>query len=162
ADGEAILIHISNFRPVKRIEDVIAIFALVREKRKARLLMVGDGPDRPKAEWLANNHGGSRGVVVVGKEKDMGRLLSIFGVLLLPSELESFGLVALEAMACEVPVIATRVGGLPEVVRDGVDGFLYSVGDVRSMADGCLHILNNPQIREKLGKASRERAHRDF
>ena len=162
ADDEPILIHISNFRPVKRIEDVVAIFALVRQKRKARLLMVGDGPDRPKAEWLANTHGISRDVLFVGKQNDMSELLAISDVLLLPSELESFGLVALEAMACEVPVIATRVGGIPEVVRDGVDGFLYDVGDVRSMADGCLPILNNPQIREKLGKAAREHAMRDF
>ena len=162
ADDEPILIHISNFRPVKRIEDVVAIFALVRQKRKARLLMVGDGPDRPKAEWLANTHGVSRDVLFVGKQNDMSELLAISDVLLLPSELESFGLVALEAMACEVPVIATGVGGIPEVVRDGVDGFLYDVGDVRSMADGCLPILNNPQIREKLGKAAREHAMRDF
>ncbi len=161
-EDEAILIHISNFRPVKRIEDVVAIFALVRQKRKARLLMVGDGPDRPKAEWLANTHGVSRDVLFVGKQNDMSELLAISDVLLLPSELESFGLVALEAMACEVPVIATRVGGLPEVVRDGVDGFLYTVGDVGSMAEGCLHILNNPQIREKLGKAARERATQNF
>ena len=161
-DDEGILIHISNFRPVKRIEDVIAIFALVRQKQRARLLMVGDGPERPKAEWLANTHGVSRDVQFVGKQNDMNELLAISDVLLLPSELESFGLVALEAMACEVPVIATRVGGIPEVVRDGVDGFLYDVGDVRSMADGCLPILNNPQIREKLGKAAREHAMRDF
>jgi len=161
-DDEAILIHISNFRPVKRIEDVVAIFALVRQKRKARLLMVGDGPDRPKAEWLANTHGVSRDVLFVGKQNDMSELLAISDVLLLPSELESFGLVALEAMACEVPVIATRVGGIPEVVRDTVDGFLYSVGDVGSMAEGCLHILNNSQIREKLGKAARERANQNF
>jgi N-acetyl-alpha-D-glucosaminyl L-malate synthase BshA len=162
SDDEAILIHISNFRPVKRIEDVVAIFALVREKRKARLLMVGDGPERPKAEWLANTHGVSRDVLFVGKQNDMSELLAISDVLLLPSELESFGLVALEAMACEVPVIATRVGGIPEVVRDSVDGFLYTVGDVHSMAEGCLHILNNPQVREKLGKAARERANQNF
>jgi N-acetyl-alpha-D-glucosaminyl L-malate synthase BshA len=162
ADDEGILIHISNFRPVKRIEDVVSIFALVRQKRKARLLMVGDGPDRPKAEWLASTHGVSRDVLFVGKQNDMSELLAISDVLLLPSELESFGLVALEAMACEVPVIATRVGGLPEVVRHGVDGFLYGVGDVGSMAEGCLSILNNPQVREKLGKAARERANQNF
>src|SRR5438477_3269132 len=162
ADDEGILIHISNFRPVKRVEDVIGIFALVRKKRKTRLLMVGDGPDRPKAEWLANTHGIGRDVLFLGKQNDMSELLAISDILLLPSELESFGLVALEAMACEVPVIATRVGGVPEVVRDGIDGFLYDVGDVRSMADGCLPILNNPQIREKLGKAAREHAMRDF
>jgi N-acetyl-alpha-D-glucosaminyl L-malate synthase BshA len=162
ADDEGILIHISNFRPVKRIEDVINIFAIVRQKRKARLLLVGDGPDRPKAEWLANTHGVSSDVLFVGKQNDMSELLAISDVLLLPSELESFGLVALEAMACEVPVVATRVGGIPEVVRDGVDGFLYNLGDVQSMADGCLSVLNNPKVREDLGKAAREHATREF
>src|SRR5262249_33873461 len=98
----------------------------------------------------------------VGKQNDMSELLAISDVLLLPSELESFGLVALEAMACEVPVIATRVGGIPEVVRDGVDGYLYEVGDVNNMADGCLSILNNPQVRDSLGKAAREQANRNF
>src|SRR5213076_206917 len=161
-DDEGILTHISNFRPVKRVEDVVGVFALVRKNRKARLLMVGDGPERPKAEWLANTHGVAQDVLFVGKQNDMSELLAISDVLLLPSELESFGLVALEAMACEVPVIATRVGGVPEVVHHGVDGFLYDVGDVQSMADGCLQILSNPQIREKLGKAAREHATRDF
>src|SRR5438552_1846912 len=161
-DDEAILIHISNFRPVKRVEDVVGIFNLVRKKRKARLLMVGDGPDRPKAEWLANTHGIATDVQFVGKQNDMSELLAISDILLLPSELESFGLVALEAMACEVPVIATRVGGIPEVVRDGVDGFLYDVGDITAMADGCLSILSNPQIRDNLGKAAREHANREF
>jgi N-acetyl-alpha-D-glucosaminyl L-malate synthase BshA len=161
-DDEAILIHISNFRPVKRVEDVVGIFALVRKKRKARLLMVGDGPERPKAEWLANTHGIAGDVQFVGKQNDMSELLAISDILLLPSELESFGLVALEAMACEVPVIATRVGGIPEVVSDGVDGFLYDVGDIQAMADGCLLILNNPPIRDNLGKAAREHANRDF
>src|ERR1700747_2260768 len=92
----------------------------------------------------------------------MSELLAISDVLLLPRELESFGLVALEAMACEVPVIATPVGGIPEVVHDGIDGFLYDVGDVQAMADGCLSILNNPQVRDNLGKAAREHANRDF
>src|SRR5688572_24307945 len=141
AEDEGILIHISNFRPLKRVEDVISIFANVRKQRKARLLMVGDGPERPKAEWLANTHGIGSDVLFVGKQNDMSQLLSISDILLLPSELESFGLVALEAMACEVPVIATRVGGIPEVVRDGIDGFLYPIGDVESMANSCLSIL---------------------
>jgi len=159
---EGILIHISNFRPVKRIEDVIEIFSLVRKKRKSRLLMVGDGPERPKAEWLANTHGVAEDVIFVGKQNDMNQLLSISDILLLPSELESFGLVALEAMACEVPVVATCVGGIPEVVRHGTDGFLYEVGDVGSMAEGCLSILDNPQLHANLGKAARDHARRNF
>jgi L-malate glycosyltransferase len=161
-DDEGILIHISNFRPVKRVEDVIAIFAEVRKKQKARLLMVGDGPERPKAEWLANTHGIAKDVLFVGKQNEMNRLLSVSDILLLPIELESFGLVALEAMACEVPVIATQVGGIPEVVSHGVDGFLYRVGDVSSMAEGCLAILNDPQLSSNMGKAAREHARNDF
>ncbi len=159
---EGILIHISNFRPVKRVEDVIEIFSIVRRQRKARLLMVGDGPERPKAEWLANTHGVARDVQFVGKQNDMNQLLSISDVLLLPSELESFGLVALEAMACEVPVIATCVGGIPEVVRDGIDGFLYGVGEVEAMAAGCLSILNDTATRTRMGNSARDRANNKF
>src|SRR5262249_10471398 len=129
---------------------------------KVRLLMVGDGPDRPKAEWLAHTHGIAGDVVFAGKQTDMSKLLAISDILLLPSELESFGLVALEAVACEVPVIATRVGGIPEVVRDGIDGFLHNVGDVEAMADGCLSILGNPGLREEMGKAARDRATHEF
>lgn len=162
ADDEGILIHISNFRPLKRVEDVLGIFAIVRKQFKSRLLMVGDGPERPKAEWLGNTLGVANDVLFVGKQNDMSQLLAVSDILLLPSELESFGLVALEAMACEVPVIATRVGGIPEVVRDGVDGFLYDVGDVASMADGCLSILKTPVAREAMGKAARERASHEF
>jgi N-acetyl-alpha-D-glucosaminyl L-malate synthase BshA len=162
ADEEALLIHISNFRPVKRVEDVVGLFALVHRTERARLLMVGDGPDRPKAEWLARTHGVTDDVIFVGKQNDMSQFLAVSDILLLPSELESFGLVALEAMACEVPVIATRVGGIPEVVRDGIDGFLYEIGDIGSMADGCLRILKDTRLRKDLGKAARERATREF
>ena len=162
SDEEGLLIHISNFRPVKRIEDVVGVFALVRKEKKARLLMVGDGPDRPKAEWLARTHGVADDVIFVGKQNDMSQFLAVSDVLLLPSELESFGLVALEAMACEVPVIASRVGGIPEVVRQGVDGFLYDVGDIRSMAEGCLSILKDTRVREGLGKSARDRATHEF
>jgi N-acetyl-alpha-D-glucosaminyl L-malate synthase BshA len=161
-EGEPILTHISNFRPVKRVEDVVGIFALVRQKMKARLLMVGDGPERPKAEWLARTHGIADDVVFVGKQNDMIQFLQVSDILLLPSELESFGLVALEAMACEVPVIATQVGGIPEVVRDGIDGFLYKVGDIKAMADGALSILKNPSMRERLGKSARDHATQEF
>ncbi len=164
APDEAILIHISNFRPVKRVEDVVETFSLVRKKMKARLLMVGDGPDRPKAEWLANTHGILDDVLFLGKRSNMNEVLSISDILLLPSgpPFESFGLVALEAMACEVPVIATRAGGIPEVVRDGTDGFLYDVGNVPSMAEGCLKILKDPQLRSTMGQAARDRARREF
>ena len=162
ARDEAILIHISNFRPLKRVEDVIETFSMVRKKTKAKLLMVGDGPDRRKAEWLANTHGIADDVLFLGKQNNMNEVLSISDILLLPSELESFGLVALEAMSCEVPVIATRVGGIPEVVRDGTDGFLYDVGKVSSMAEGCLRILGEPHLRASMGEAARDRARREF
>jgi N-acetyl-alpha-D-glucosaminyl L-malate synthase BshA len=160
--NEAILIHISNFRPVKRVEDVIEIFSRVRKRMPARLLMVGDGPERPKAEWLAGTHGVAEDVLFLGKQNDMNQFLSVADVLLLPSELESFGLVALEAMACEVPVIATRVGGIPEVVRDGADGFLYAVGDVTGMAEGCLAILKDPWRRAEMGREARNHARSEF
>src|SRR5262249_35528083 len=140
----------------------INIFSTVRKQRPARLLMVGDGPERPKAEWLANTHGVANDVLFLGKQNDMARLLSIADILLLPSELESFGLVALEAMACEVPVVATNVGGLPEVVRDGTDGFLCELGDVESMAAACLRVLENPTLRSEMGKVARERARAEF
>jgi N-acetyl-alpha-D-glucosaminyl L-malate synthase BshA len=162
AEDEGILTHISNFRPVKRVEDVVGVFARVRQQMKARLLMVGDGPERPKAEWLANTHGVADDVIFVGKQNDMSQFLAVSDILLLPSELESFGLVALEAMACEVPVIATRVGGIPEVVRHGMDGFLYNVGDIDSMAEGCISILKTPNLRQDLGRTARERATREF
>src|SRR5262245_66028677 len=162
ADDEGILIHISNFRPVKRVEDVVAVFARVRKQQRSRLLMVGDGPDRPKAEWLARTHGVADDVIFVGKQNDMSQFLAVSDVCLLPSYLESFGLVALEAMACEVPVIASRVGGIPEVVREAIDGFLYEVGDTASMAAGCLSLLNNPEKRVAMGRTARERATSEF
>jgi N-acetyl-alpha-D-glucosaminyl L-malate synthase BshA len=159
---EGILIHISNFRPVKRVEDVISTFARVREKCPAKLLMVGDGPDRPKAEWLAADLGVLADIHFLGKQNDMTGLLSMADILLLPSENESFGLVALEAMACEVPVVATRVGGLPEVVEHGEDGFLFELGDVSGMAAACIHMLENPDRRKDMGTAARNHARKDF
>jgi L-malate glycosyltransferase len=161
-DDQAIFIHISNFRPVKRIEDVMSVFARARREVPARLLLVGDGPERPKAEWLAQTQGVSEDVLLLGKQSDMAPFLSVADVLLLPSENESFGLVALEAMACEVPVIATCIGGLPEVVEHEEDGFLLALGDVAGMADASLKLVRNPQLRNKMGKAARQHALRDF
>ena len=162
APDEAIFIHISNFRPVKRVEDVIAIFSRVRKSCRAKLLLVGDGPERPKAEWLADTQGVAADVMFMGKQSDMAPLLSIADVLLLPSENESFGLVALEAMACEVPVIATRIGGIPEVVEDEDDGFLFNLGDVESMADASIRLVTDPKLRTEMGKSARQHAIRDF
>lgn len=162
APDEGLLIHISNFRPVKRASDVVEILSRVRKKAGAKLLMVGDGPDRPNAEWLAEVNGLSEHVHFLGKRADMDRLLSISDVLLLPSELESFGLVALEAMASEVPVIGTRVGGVHEVVEDGSDGFLFDVGDVDRMGEAALLILGDRELGRRMGQAGRDHAKRNF
>jgi len=123
-NGEPILMHLSNFRPVKRLTDVVEIFALVRAKMPARLVLIGDGPDRGAAEYLVRKHCLQKDVFFLGKQDSVYEKLAAADLFLLPSQLESFGLAALEAMACEVPVIATNVGGVPEVVEHGVDGFL--------------------------------------
>ena len=155
---EGLLVHISNFRPVKRTGDVIEIFQKVRSRTRAKLLMVGDGPDRPNSEWLADVMGVAGDVHFLGKWAEMERLLSVSDVLLLPSELESFGLVALEAMASEVPVVATRVGGIPEVVSEGTDGYLFEVGDTAAMAEATVDLLGDPDRRRRMGRAGREHA----
>ncbi len=149
---EALVCHVSNFRPVKRVEDVVRSFALLREKRPARLLMVGDGPDRPAAERLAREMGIADGVTFLGKLKNPLEALAIADLFLLPSESESFGLAALEALACGVPVVATETGGLPEVIRHGVSGMLASVGDVERMADHAAFLLapeNHPRFKKQ-------------
>src|SRR3979411_1127375 len=121
--GEPILMHLSNFRPVKRLTDVIEIFALVREKMPAKLVLIGDGPDRGAAEYIVRKKKLVRDVHFLGKQDRVYRLLSQADLFLLPSDMESFGLAALEAMACEVPVVASNVGGVPEVIENGVDGY---------------------------------------
>ncbi len=161
-NDEKIVLHLSNFRPVKRVSDVVEIFALVREKIPAKLLMIGDGPDRANAEWLVRRKGLGCDVHFLGKQSSVQSLLNCGDVLLLPSQLESFGLAALEGMACGVPAVASRVGGLPEVVTDGVDGFLAEIGDVRTMAERALSILTSPDRREQMGRAARERALSQF
>jgi L-malate glycosyltransferase len=161
-DGESILIHVSNFRAVKRPADVVRIFSSVQEKLPAVLLMVGDGPERSKAEWSAREAGIEKRVHFLGKQDNIQELIGISDLLLLPSENESFGLVALEAMACEVPVVASRVGGLPEVVSDGIEGFLVDPQDIGKMADCSVAILANPSVRKEMGKRAREKAHAQF
>ncbi len=155
---ERILAHLSNFRPVKRIPDVIEIFALVRQEIPAKLLMIGDGPERTVAEWMVRDKGLTRDVIFLGKQNQVQDLLNCADVLLLPSEIESFGLAALEAMASGVPAVCSRVGGLPEVIRDGVDGFLVTPRDVQAMAGRALEILTDPAKREAMGRAAREQA----
>lgn len=156
--GEAVLLHISNFRPVKRILDVVRIFEKVQAKHKARLVFVGDGPERAGAEKYIHDAGLTRKVLFLGRQDDVPELLCCADVLLLPSELESFGLVALEAMSCQVPVVATNVGGLPEVIAHGETGYLSALGNVDEMAGYALEILKNPELKKKLGVAGRQRA----
>ena len=161
-EGERILIHVSNFRAVKRPADVVSIFARVQERLPAVLLMVGDGPERSNAEWAAREAGIERKVHFLGKQDNVEELIGISDLLLLPSETESFGLVALEAMACEVPVVASRVGGLPEVMTDGVEGFLVDPQDIGKMAERSIDILANPSLRKEMGTRAREKAHARF
>jgi len=154
----SVLTHISNFRPVKRVLDVMKTFELVRKEHPARLIMVGDGPDRAEAEGYAREHGFENEVRFTGKQLDIDTVLACSDIFLLPSSTESFGLAALEAMAHQVPVIATRVGGLPEVVRHGVDGYLEPLGDVAAMAQDALTLLRDCELRKKMGKSAQERA----
>jgi N-acetyl-alpha-D-glucosaminyl L-malate synthase BshA len=155
---EKILIHLSNFRPVKRILDAVEVFARVAQETPARLLMVGDGPDRSAAEWLVNSKGLQRRVEFLGKQDRVHELLPVADLMLMPSQLESFGLAALEAMACKVPTIATRVGGVSELIEDGVTGRLFAVGDVDAMAAGALELLTDEPKLTAMAEAGRRAA----
>lgn len=151
--GEPIIMHVSNFRPVKRIADCIHAFAHIKKSIRARLVMCGDGPERERVERLAREYG--LDVLFIGQVPNIADYLSVADLLLLPSETESFGLAALEALACEVPVIATRVGGLPEVVRDGENGYLVSIGDVEAIAVRAVKILADTEQRRIMGARGR-------
>ena len=145
-NDEKQLIHTSNFRKVKRIEDVLHTFAQVREKIPAKLLLVGDGPERPKIEQLCRDLEISKCVHFLGKLDAVEEVLSVADVFLMPSEAESFGLAALEAMACEVPVISSNVGGLPELNLQGKTGFLSNVGDIKDMVEKTLIVLDDANL----------------
>jgi N-acetyl-alpha-D-glucosaminyl L-malate synthase BshA len=160
--GEAILLHLSNFRPVKRVVDVVKVFAQVVKEIPARLVLVGDGPERSAAEYLARDLQIHEKIHFLGKQDRINELLPLADLLLMPSELESFGLAALEAMACKVPVIATRVGGVPELIEDGVSGLLYRVGDVDGMAKGALRLLTDRALHEAMREAGRKTAQTRF
>lgn len=162
ADDEKILMHISNFRPVKRVEDVVAVFAGVAAKMKARLLLIGDGPDREKASMLADELGVADRVVMLGKQPGVDCFLPLADVFLFPSDGESFGLAALEAMACGVPVVGANAGGLPEVVADGVQGYLCEVGDVEAMTAATLQILQDEGLHQRMRAAARARTVDEF
>ncbi len=160
--GEPILMHLSNFRPVKRLTDVVAIFALVREKIAAKLVLIGDGPDRGAAEYIVRKKRLTKDVHFLGKQDRVHEKLGLADVFLLPSDEESFGLAALEAMACEVPVVATNVGGLPEVVKHGVDGYLFEPRDVDTAAKYVLEILTRPDRGRMMGQMARASARRQY
>ena len=159
---EKILVHLSNFRPVKRVLDVIEIFYRVQKKVPSRLLMIGDGPERSRAEWLAVNKGIHNKVDFLGKQDRIHEKLGVADVMLLPSALESFGLAALEAMACEVVPIATNAGGVPEVIDHGETGFLANVGDVETMAKYAIEILSDDARLKQMGEEARTRAQARF
>jgi L-malate glycosyltransferase len=161
-NGEPIIMHLSNFRPVKRITDAIEIFAIVRAKMPAKLVLIGDGPDRGAAEYLVRKKRLQKDVFFLGKQNAVYEKLSSADLFLLPSQLESFGLAALEAMACEVPVVATNVGGIPEVVTHGVDGFLTDPGDVKSAGQYALDILSRADRGREMGHLARKNAKSRF
>ena len=162
APEEKLIVHLSNFRRVKRIEDVVEVFARVVQQVPARLMLIGDGPDRSIAEHLATRHGIQDRIHFLGKQDSVQELLPLGDLLLMPSEMESFGLAALEGMACRVPCIATRVGGVPELVDDGINGLLYPVGDVAGMTAGAVALLTDEPRLLRMAEAARKTAQDRF
>ena len=160
--GEKLLIHLSNFRPVKRVLDCVHILARVRKAVPAHLLMVGDGPDRGPAEVLARELGVAESVNFLGKQDHVERLIPLAHVLLMPSELEAFGLAALEAMACGVPPIGTAAGGVPELITDGRDGFIEPVGDLDRQAQRAIALLTDENLHARMSAAARKTAAERF
>jgi N-acetyl-alpha-D-glucosaminyl L-malate synthase BshA len=157
-DGEKIVMHVSNYRPVKRVQDVVDVFAKIREAVPARLVLVGDGPDRPRAIAHAAELGLRDHVLFMGRHAAPEELLACADLFLLPSESESFGLAALEAMTCGVPVVTSDAGGLPEVVEDGVNGHLFPVGDIEGMAEAGVRVLTDRSYAKRLSLAGRAHA----
>jgi N-acetyl-alpha-D-glucosaminyl L-malate synthase BshA len=160
--GEKLLCHVSNFRPVKRVMDVLEVFERVSRVIPSRLLMVGDGPDRSRAEAFCRDHNLRERVFFLGNIPNLEEIVGAADLFLLPSDAESFGMAALEAMASEVPVVATKAGGLPEVVIEGETGYLLPVGDVAGMAERGIEILSDPALQQRLGKRGREVAASTF
>ncbi|MCI0449674.1 MAG: N-acetyl-alpha-D-glucosaminyl L-malate synthase BshA [Chlorobi bacterium] len=156
--NEKIIVHTSNFRPLKRVEDVIRVFKLVRDKVPSKLLLIGDGPDRSNCEYLAKDLGVDSDVIFYGEQESFIELLSIADLFILPSQSESFGLSALEAMACGVPVISSNAGGLPELNLHGETGYIAEIGDVNKMADYAVKLLTDPNIYRIFSENALERA----
>ncbi|HVP35544.1 MAG TPA: N-acetyl-alpha-D-glucosaminyl L-malate synthase BshA [Terriglobales bacterium] len=161
-DEERVLMHISNFRPVKRVEDIIKIFHLIDKKIPSKLVLIGDGPELSKALSLSKELGIEDKIISLGGQDYVENLLPLADLFLLPSDQESFGLVALEAMSCGVPVIATRTGGLPEVVIDGENGFLGPLGDIEFMAQKGIELLSDENQLTKFRENCRRRAVEKF
>ncbi|WP_438432377.1 N-acetyl-alpha-D-glucosaminyl L-malate synthase BshA [Gorillibacterium sp. sgz500922] len=159
---EKLLLHMSNFRPVKRVMDVVDIFAKVNERVPSRLLMVGDGPDISGVMNRVESLGLKDRVIFCGKQDAVAEILSLSDLMLLPSEKESFGLVALEAMACGVPTVGSLAGGIPELVEDGVSGFLSPIGDTASMAENAIRLLTDQELYERVSAACLQRARHTF
>jgi len=162
APDERLFVHLSNFRPVKRVLDVIEVFARVCRALPARLMLIGDGPDRSAAEHLALRHGIQDRIHFLGKQDEVHELLPLADLMIMPSQMESFGLAALEAMACGVPSIATRVGGVPELIDDNITGLLFDIGDVDAMANSAIALLNDPPRLSAMSKAARRTAQDRF
>ncbi len=160
--AEKLLVHLSNFRPVKRVLDVVEAFARVAAALPARLMLIGDGPDRSAAEHLAVRLGVVDRIDFLGKQDNVNELLPLADLMLMPSEMESFGLAALEAMACGVPSIATRVGGVAELIEDGVNGLLFPVGDTQAMATAAIALLNDEARLAAMAAAARKTASDHF
>jgi N-acetyl-alpha-D-glucosaminyl L-malate synthase BshA len=160
--GEKILVHLSNFRPVKRATDAVEVFARVAKQVPARLLLIGDGPDRSAAEWLAQSKGIRDRIHFLGKLPNVSEILPLADLMLMPSELESFGLAALEAMACRVPTIATNVGGVSELIDDGITGRLFPVGAVDEMAAAAIELLSDDARHEAMASTGRTTALQRF
>jgi N-acetyl-alpha-D-glucosaminyl L-malate synthase BshA len=161
-ESSRVVIHVSNFRPVKRIDAVVAIFARICRQVPARLLLVGDGPELGTVYRVSRELGVSDRIDAVGAQEAIIPLLSAADVFLLPSSQESFGLAALEAMACEVPVVASRVGGLPEVIEHGVSGFLHAPDDIDAMACSAVSVLTDATLHERVATAARDRVANRF
>ena len=159
---ERLLVHLSNFRPVKRIGDVLEVFARVAYALPARLMLIGDGPDRSTAEYLARKLGVQDRVHFLGKQDNVNELLPLADLMLMPSEMESFGLAALEAMACRVTALGTRVGGVPELIDSGANGILCEVGDVDGMAEAAITLLSDEARLEQMRSAARKTAQDHF
>uniref|UniRef100_UPI0006D019A5 N-acetyl-alpha-D-glucosaminyl L-malate synthase BshA n=1 Tax=Bacillus sp. JCM 19041 TaxID=1460637 RepID=UPI0006D019A5 len=161
-EDEDVIIHISNFRPVKRIIDILKSFQLIIRQRRAKLLLIGNGPEVPIARQFVYEQGLEDHVLLLGNQKHIAELLSMSDLMLLLSEKESFGLVALEAMACGVPVIGTSIGGIPEVIEDGVSGYLVQLGHIEEVAEKAIRLLSDDQLHDSFKEAALTRVKKTF